>query len=103
MLQDVAFQQQHGSLSPEAATFAANQKARKIVDARNRLLGIIKFHVSPDEQATLVERMRASKVKPTLGNINRHLYKTLLLPIDEIPEPERTIIIRSGRKERFTQ
>jgi hypothetical protein len=74
---------------------------RKVPNEIKRLMGLVNFTVYGKEHTIIANKMRASHVPPTMTNIKRYLIGLMLLPIDEIPEPERTIILRSGKKERF--
>ena len=72
--------------------------ANKAVD---RLLNQIDFATDDTETNVIRQRLIQKGIKPTLMNIKTHLLQMLLTPLDEVPEPERTIILRSGRPERF--
>jgi hypothetical protein len=45
--------------------------------------------------------LKKRKINPTLSNIKRYLLQCLLTPLDVLPMPERRIILRSGRPERY--
>jgi hypothetical protein len=62
----------------------------------------IDFEVNADETEVLIQRLQQIGIKPTLGNIKNQLLICLTLPIDDVPYPERNIILRSGRAERST-
>lgn len=67
----------------------------------DRLTNLIDF-VSNDGETELIRKRLVQKgIKPTLRNIKKHLLKMLTMPLDEVPDPERTIILRSGRPDRF--
>lgn len=76
----------------------------EIVDqyyAVNKLMGQVDFISSAGETKLLTKRLVDRGVKPTMSNIKRYLFKCLTVPLDELPQPERNIILRSGRPERF--
>ncbi|MCI0558246.1 MAG: hypothetical protein MN733_07100 [Nitrososphaera sp.] len=74
---------------------------REVPNEIKRLMGLVNFTIYGKEHDIISNKMRVSKVPATMTNIKRYLIGLMLLPIDEIPEPERTIILRSGKKERF--
>jgi len=61
----------------------------------------IEFVADGNETSVISQRLQQKKIKPTLNNIKRYLMQCLLKPLDELPMPERKIIMRSGRPERF--
>ena len=69
--------------------------------APKKLMGQIEFVADVNETSVISKRLQQKRVKPTLNNIKRYLMQCLLKPLDELPLPERTIIMRSGRPERF--
>jgi hypothetical protein len=69
--------------------------------AVNKLMNQIDFVAFSNETSVISQRLQQRKIKPTIGNIKRYLMQCLLRPIDELPFPERKIILRSGRSERF--
>ncbi len=74
-------------------------KLLRELHAANVLLRLIKFSSYPEETEIIRLRLIKRGIQPSLGNIKKHLVTQLLRPIDEVPDPERTIIIRSGRVE----
>ncbi len=70
-------------------------------DSVNKLMGQIDFVAYANETAVLTQRLVGKGIKPTLSNMKRYLMQCLLTPLDELPQPEQTIILRSGRPERF--
>ena len=66
-----------------------------------KLISQIEFVADGNETSVISKRLQQKRIKPTLNNIKRYLMQCLLKPIDELPLPERTIIMRSGRPERF--
>ena len=64
-----------------------------------RLIRITHFNTKPKETRVIQQRLRKKGLNPTITQIKRHLLQYLLTPIDEIPEPERTVIIRYQNKE----
>lgn len=69
--------------------------------AVNKLMSQIDFVAFSNETNVIAQRLQQKKIKPTIGNIKRYLMQCLLRPLDEVPFPERKIILRSGRPERF--
>ncbi len=69
--------------------------------AVNKLMSQIEFVAVGNETGVIAQRLQKKRIKPTLDNIKRYLMQCLLMPLDELPLPERTIILRSGRPERF--
>ena len=69
--------------------------------APKKLMSQIEFVAFGSETGVIAQRLQQKKIKPTLDNIKRYLMQCLLKPLDELPFPERTIIMRSGRPERF--
>jgi hypothetical protein len=77
---------------------------KEIVDqyyAVNKLMGQIQFVSDAGETEVITQRLVGKGIKPTLSNIRRYLIKCLTIPLDELPQPEQDIILRSGRPERF--
>ena len=37
------------------------------------------------------------RISPTNLNIKKHLIRMILMPIDDVPEPEKSIILRAGK------
>ena len=69
--------------------------------APKKLMSQIEFVADGNETSVLSKRLQQKRIKPTLDNIKRYLMQCLLKLLDELPLPERTIIMRSGRPERF--
>ncbi len=67
--------------------------------AADKLLSQIKFSSHPEETETIRLRLIKLGIQPSLGNIRKFMISQLLRPIDEVPEPFRRIILRSGRVE----
>ena len=65
-----------------------------------RLIRITHFNTKPKETRVIQQRLRKKGLNPTITQIKRHLLQYLLTPIDEIPEPERTVILRYQNKEK---
>jgi len=59
-----------------------------------RLVQVIHFNTKPKETRLIQQRLRKKGINPTISQIKRHLLQHLLTPIEEVPEPERTVIIR---------
>jgi hypothetical protein len=69
--------------------------------AEARLLSRIDFASFPAETQAIRQRLQDRGIKPTLTNLKRYLVKCLTMPFDELPDEERSIIVRSGRAARF--
>ena len=69
--------------------------------APKKLISQIEFVTEDNEISLISKRLLQKWIKPTLDNIKRYLMQCLLKPLDELPIPERTIIMRSGRPDRF--
>jgi hypothetical protein len=52
---------------------------------------------APEHQLIKQHMMKGYKLQPTPMNIKKYLLKQLLTPIEDVPEPERTIILRAGK------
>jgi hypothetical protein len=63
------------------------------------LIRVITFNTNPKETQLIQQRLRKKGINPTITQIKRHLLQQLLTPLDEIPEPERTVILRYQNKE----
>ena len=70
-------------------------------DAAKKMMSKIEFIADDDEISMITQRLEQKRIKPTLTNVKHHLLLCLLKPLDKVPLPERTIIMRSGRPERF--
>jgi hypothetical protein len=66
----------------------------------NNLTNRISFAIYPEENKVLSKKLQKSGITPSISNIKNYMLKWLTVPIDEVPQPERLIIIRSGRPER---
>ena len=69
--------------------------------AVQKLMSQIEFVSFASETKIIADRLKKRKINPTLSNIKRYLSQCLLTPLDEVPMPERRIILRSGRPERY--
>jgi hypothetical protein len=69
--------------------------------AVNKLMSQIDFVAFSNETNVIAQRLQKKRIKPTMDNIKHYLMQCLLTPLDELPLPERKIILRSGRPERF--
>ena len=65
----------------------------------DRLIRVINFTTQPKETRLIQQRLRKKGINPTISQIKRHLLQQLLTPLDELPEPERTVILRYQNKE----
>ena len=77
-------------------------KLEEFYDEKNnieRLIRITHFNTKPKETRLIQQRLKKKGLNPTITQIKRHLLQYLLTPIDEIPEPERTGILRYQNKE----
>ena len=66
----------------------------------NNLMNHINFAIYPHENKELSKKLIDLGMKPTISNIKNYMLKWLTVPLDEVPQPERLIIMRSGRPER---
>ena len=66
----------------------------------NNLTNRISFAIYPEETKVLSRKLQKSGITPSISNIKNYMLKWLTVPLDEVPQPERLIIIRSGRPER---
>ena len=64
-----------------------------------RLVKVINFNTKPKETRLIKQHLRKKGINPTITQIKRHLLQHLLTPIEEIPEPERTVILRYQNEE----
>ena len=64
-----------------------------------RLVKVIHFNTKPKETRLIQQHLRKKGINPTITQIKRHLLQHLLTPIEEIPEPERTVILRYQNEE----
>ncbi len=67
--------------------------------AADVLMRLIDFSTYPEEVEQIRQKLLKRNVQPSITNIKKHLISQLLKPSDEIPYPERMIIVRSGRVE----
>jgi len=77
-------------------------KLEEFYDEKNsvkRLIRAITFNTKPKETRLIQQRLRKKGINPTITEIKRHLLQQLLTPMVEIPEPERTVIIRYQNRE----
>jgi hypothetical protein len=66
----------------------------------NNLTNHINFAIYPQENKELSKKLIDLGMKPTISNIKNYMLKWLTVPLDEVPQLERLIIMRSGRPER---
>ena len=59
-----------------------------------RLVKVIHFDTKPKETRLIQQHLRKKGINPTITQIKRHLLQHLLTLLDELPEPERTVILR---------
>ena len=77
-------------------------KLEEFYDEKNnvkRLIQAITFNTKPKETRLIQQRLKKKGINPTITHIKRHLLQQLLTPIDEVPEPERTVILRYQNRE----
>ena len=77
-------------------------KLEEFYDEKNnveRLIRAITFNTKPKETRLIQQRLKKKGINPTITQIKRHLLQQLLTPLDEIPEPERTVILRYQNRE----
>lgn len=67
----------------------------------NNLFDTIQFITTGKDVQLMLPRLRERRLAPTMKNIKRYLVWNMLRPINTIPEPERTIIYKSGLHRTF--
>ena len=66
----------------------------------SNLTNRINFTIYPEENQLLSNKLKQKGITPTISNIKNYMLKWLTVPLDEVPQLERLIIMRSGRPER---
>ncbi len=61
----------------------------------------IRFIINPDESKVLNQKLERLGITPSINNVKSYLIRWLTVPLDQVPFPEQSIIIRSGRAERI--
>lgn len=64
------------------------------------LLNRIHFVITAEETNLIAQKLKKNGITPNLTSIKNYLIKCCILQMDEIPQPERNVIMRSGRPER---
>lgn len=63
-----------------------------------KLLSPINFStITAEENEVISLKLEKNGIEPTLANIRNHLVTCLTLALEEVPLPERKIIIRAGK------
>lgn len=71
------------------------QQANKLID---KIFSKLNFRVPSSELTIIKKRVyKEYRISPTPLNIKKHLIKMILTPIEDVPEPERKIILRAGK------
>lgn len=71
------------------------QATNKLVD---KIYKKINFSIHSDDLKVIKKHIyKFYRISPTHLNIKKHLIKMILLPIEDVPEPERSIILRAGK------
>lgn len=71
--------------------------------AIRKLLKDLIFTTTSDENSQIEKRLEKKHIKPTLNNMKRYLLGCFLTPLDELPQPERRIILRLATPDRYEQ
>lgn len=72
------------------------------LNASQKLLSQINFStITPEETQVISQKLQRSGIKPRMTNIKNYLVRCLTMPLDEVPLPERNVILRAGRPERI--
>ena len=66
-----------------------------------KLMSQSEFVADDNETSVISKRLQQKQIKPTPDNIKRYLMQYLLKPLNELPPQKHTIIMQSGRPERF--
>lgn len=69
--------------------------------AIRRLLKDVEFVSNSEENSVIERRLEKKRIKPTSNNIKRYLLRCYMTPLDELPQPERRIILRLARPDRY--
>lgn len=69
--------------------------------AIRRLIKDTNFVSDSDENSVIEKRLEKKHIKPTPNNIKRYLLRCFLTPIDQLPQPERKVILRLARPDRY--
>lgn len=66
-----------------------------------KLLNDINFVTNSEENNAIEKRLEHKRIKPTLNNMKHYLLKCFLTPLNELPQPERRIILRLATPDRY--
>lgn len=69
--------------------------------AIRRLLKDVQFVSNSEENSVVERRLEKKRIKPTPNNIKRYLLRCYMTPLDELPQPERKIVLRLARPDRY--
>ncbi len=69
--------------------------------AIRRLLKDIDFEIYSHEDSVIEKRLEKKHIKPTPNNVKRYLLRCYMTPLDELPQPERKIVLRLARPDRY--
>ena len=67
---------------------------------RNLLKDIL-FVSDSDENEVIERRLIKLRIKPTQKNIKRYLLWCFMTPLNQLPQPERNIILRLTRPDQY--
>ncbi|MEQ8426321.1 MAG: hypothetical protein RLT87_07455 [Gammaproteobacteria bacterium] len=71
------------------------QAANKLVD---KIFRKINFSIHSEDLKTVRKHVyQLYRISPTNQNIKKHLIRMILIPIEDVPEPEKSIILRAGK------
>jgi len=71
--------------------------------AIRNLLKDLNFTTTSEENGEIEKRLEKKRIKPTLNNMKRYLLRCFLTPVEELPQPERRIILRLATPDRYEQ
>jgi hypothetical protein len=71
--------------------------------AIKNLLKDLNFTTTSEENSDIEKRLEKKRIKPTLNNMKRYLLRCFLTPVEELPQPERRIILRLATPDRYEQ
>lgn len=66
-----------------------------------RLMNDTSFTTTSEENSAIEKRLEKKHLKPTLNNMKRYLLRCFFTPLNELPQPERRIILRLATPDRY--
>ena len=64
-----------------------------------KLIGQINFVYDDRKTKVTTKHLKDKDIKPTMAEITRYLEQCLVVPLDQLPIPEHTVVLRSGKPE----